>query len=189
MADVPTATVLPAFPAASAANSANSRLRVEEEVVALFDQFRERLLRYLFTFGLATADAEEVIQDVFLSLFLHLQGGKSRDNLRGWLFRVAHNQALKRRQRDRYGALKVLTVEDETTDPSPNPEDQLLTSQIQRRLLAVYRALPERDRRCLWLRAEGLNYREIAAVLEMSLGAVALSLARSLARMERCAER
>jgi RNA polymerase sigma-70 factor, ECF subfamily len=187
MADVPhSSTVLPVFPAAAAKGG---RSPVEEEVVALFDEFRDRLLRYLMSFGLGAADAEEVIQDVFLSLFLHLKNGKSRQNLRGWLFRVAHNQGLKRRQRDRSGALEELAAENATTDPAPNPEDQLLSSQKQQRLVAVYRALPERDRRCLWLRAEGLNYREIAAVLEISLGGVALSLGRSMARMTRCAER
>jgi DNA-directed RNA polymerase specialized sigma24 family protein len=36
---------------------------------------------------------------------------------------------------------------------------------------------------------EGLRYREIAGILDMSLGAVSLSLARSLARIARAAER
>jgi len=49
--------------------------------------------------------------------------------------------------------------------------------------------LPEQSRRCLFLRAEGLRYREIAQVLDMSLGAVSLSLARSLARIARAVER
>ena len=43
--------------------------------------------------------------------------------------------------------------------------------------------LPEQDRRCLYLRAEGLRYREISTILDMSLGSVSLSLERSLARM------
>ena len=38
------------------------------------------------------------------------------------------------------------------------------------RLMAVVHALPEADQGCLRLRAEGLRYREIAAVLGMSLG-------------------
>jgi RNA polymerase sigma-70 factor (ECF subfamily) len=53
------------------------------------------------------------------------------------------------------------------------------------RLLAVVEALPEVDRRCIYLRAEGLRYREIVEVLGISLGAVALSLERSLARLRR----
>jgi RNA polymerase sigma-70 factor (ECF subfamily) len=46
--------------------------------------------------------------------------------------------------------------------------------------LAIVRALPPQDQHCLHLRAEGLRYREIAHVLGMSLGAVALTLSRSL---------
>jgi RNA polymerase sigma-70 factor (ECF subfamily) len=52
-------------------------------------------------------------------------------------------------------------------------------------LQAVLRALPEQDRCCLHLRAEGLRYREIASVLGISLGSVSIALARSLARMGR----
>ena len=61
--------------------------------------------------------------------------------------------------------------------------------QTRERLLAVVEALPEQDRRCLFLRAEGLRYREIAEILDMSLGAVSLSLSRSLGRIARSAER
>ena len=182
---------LPIMGAASAAEPAARRARLEEDVVALFDQFREPLLRYLSTFGLALADSEEVIQEVFLSLYQHLHRDKSRENLRGWLFRVAHNLALKRRYRTRrdLAVWGEAGAEDVVIDPDPNPEDQLVNSQTQRRLMAVVQALPEQDRKCLSLRAEGLRYREIAEILDMSLGAVSLSLARSLARMARSAER
>src|SRR5882724_8295409 len=92
-------TALPALPISAERRAPHSRL--EEEVVALFDELRDRLLRYLLSFGLTIPDGEEVIQEVFLSLFRHLQRGGPRDNLHGWLFRVAHNLALKRRYRTR----------------------------------------------------------------------------------------
>jgi RNA polymerase sigma-70 factor (ECF subfamily) len=183
--------ILPVRRTAAAIAPSGGRDRLEEEVVALFDQFRDPLLRYLSNFGLAPADGEEVIQEVFLSLFQHLHRGRPRENLRGWLFRVAHNLALKRRYRTRRelearvdGAAGDLAV-----DPGPSPEAQVVNSQTQQRLLAVIEALPEQCRRCLFLRAEGLRYREIAGILDMSLGAVSLSLARSLARIARAAER
>jgi RNA polymerase sigma-70 factor (ECF subfamily) len=159
---------------------------LEQEVVALFDQHRDRLLRYLLSLGLSTPDSEEVIQEVFLALFRHLQRGKPRDNLRAWLFQVAHNLALKERHRQNrveYGEASRLV------DREPNPEDQLARTQQHVRLQSVLRALPEQDRRCLVLRAEGLTYREIAQVLDMSLGAVSVSLTRSLARFARAEER
>jgi RNA polymerase sigma-70 factor (ECF subfamily) len=161
---------------------------IEEEVIGLFDQFRNRLLRYLFSVGISAQDGEEIVQEVFLSLFQHLQRGKSRGNLRGWIFRVAHNLALKQRQASRRSAQNGESTEalfDRQFDAAPNPEEQVVSAQRRQRLRAVVRALPEQDRYCIHLRAEGLRYREIAEVLGMSLGAVATSLGRSLARLGR----
>lgn len=165
---------------------------VETEVIGLFDEFRSRLLRYALSFGLSLHDGEEIIQEVFLSLHCHLQLGRSRQNLRGWLFRVAHDLALKHR----FAAHKVrekvqsdASLIEQRLDPAPNPEEQLAAAQRHDRLRAVLRALPERDQCCLHLRAEGLRYREIAHVLGMSLGAVSISLTRSLARLERADEK
>ncbi len=70
-------------------------------------------------------------------------------------------------------------------DLTLDPEQQAASRQRSLRLLAVVRALPEQDRRCLYLRAEGLRYRQIVNVLGMSLGAVAQSLERSLERLSR----
>jgi RNA polymerase sigma-70 factor (ECF subfamily) len=160
----------------------------EREVVELFERFRDPVLRYALSFGIAVHDAEEVAQEVFVSLFRHLQLGRSRKNLRGWIFRVAHNLALKQRhanQRSRDKTASDWNIAEEHFDPSPSPEEQLSSAQRQRRLLAVVDALPEVDQSCLRLRAEGLRYREIAAVLGISLGAVSISLTRSLARLIR----
>lgn len=158
---------------------------LEREVVEHFDQMRDRLLRYLLGFGLPAQDCEEIVQETFLALFRHLQRGRSRRNLRGWLFRVAHNLGLRKRQRTRNSEVIV----DAVIDPAPNPEVQFAASQTQERLLAVLHALPEQDRRCITLRAEGLRYREIAEVLDISPSSVSLALARSLARIARVAER
>ena len=154
---------------------------LEEEVTGLFDQFGQSASRYLLTLGLSPHDAEEVIQEVFLSLFQHLRSGKPRTNLRGWVFRVAHNLGLKRFKSNRREVL-VDTLADEL-DQRQNPEEQAAGRQRQQRLLAVVGVLPEHDKRCLYLRAEGLRYREIADILGVSLGAVALSLERSLTRL------
>jgi RNA polymerase sigma-70 factor, ECF subfamily len=161
---------------------------VEAEVVCLFDEHRISLLRYVLSIGLSVHDGEEIVQDVFLALFRHLQLGRPRDNLRGWIFRVAHNLALKEREASHMrpdSAELDEVVAARHVDPSPSPEQQLAFSQRQQLLLTALSALPSRDQFCLHLRAEGLRYREIAEVLDMSLGAVANSLARSVARLGR----
>jgi len=161
----------------------------EQEVIQLFDELRSPLLRYLLGLGLPAHEGEEVIQEVFLALFQHMRRGKSRHNLRGWVFRVAHNLGLKlrlARAREVTGAAAEQEfLAEAQPDPGENPEEQLLSSQRHKRLQAVLRALPEQDQWCLSLRAEGLRYRDIADVLGMSLASVAASLGRSLARLSR----
>jgi RNA polymerase sigma-70 factor, ECF subfamily len=159
---------------------------IEGLVINLFDQFQNPLLRYTLSLGLSAHDGEEIIQEVFLALFRHLQLGKSRRNLRSWIFRVAHNLALKQRAankrlQDRQAGDAVLVQEQVAIDP--NPEECAASDQEMGRLHAVVRALPEDDRRCLMLRAEGLRYREIATALGISLGSVSISLTRSLGRL------
>jgi len=159
---------------------------LEDEVVRLFNEFRNPLLRYLLSFGLGPQDGEEVVQEVFLALFLHLKCGKSRKNLRGWIFRVGHNLALKQRLRQSRNRTHFTESDSahQYPDASPDPEEELTNIQRQHRLQTVVRSLPELDRCCLYLRAEGLRYREIAEALGMSLGGISLSLGRSLARLK-----
>ena len=162
--------------------------RIGSEVMELFDEFRRPLLRYSLSLGLPIQDAEEVIQEVFLALFRHLHLGRSRRNLRGWLFRVTRNLALKQRLANQTSLQWIAgnaSVAEKYADPTPSPEEQLSAAQRRDRLQAVVQALPENDQECLCLRAEGLRYREIATVLGMSLGAVSISLTRSLARLAR----
>ncbi len=170
-----------AVPFAAASRNDGPTL-LEAEVTQFFDQLRLPLFRYLSSFGLAAQDCEEVVQEVFLALFLHLRNNKPRTNLQAWIFRVAHNLGLKRFQANRK-APNAGIDDFGTPDTALNPEQQAASSQRHRKLLAVVRALPEQDRRCLYLRAEGLRYREIVDVLGMSLGAVAQSLDRSLSKL------
>ena len=164
-----------------------TRAELESVVVGLFDQFQERVIHYVRTYGLPLPDAEDVVQETFLSLFHHLELGRSRSNLTGWIFRVAHNLALKRRKsslvsgvhRDQHLILSQQAA------PDSNPEAHFAFNQMHQRLRAVFEALPEQEQRCLHLRAEGLKYRDIARVLNISLGAVSTSLSRALARMTR----
>jgi RNA polymerase sigma-70 factor (ECF subfamily) len=194
MAKSDSTLVLPAILDIDPGVQKDAEADVEAEVLALFDECGAPLIRYVGAFGVNVHDTEDVVQDVFLSLFRHVQLGRPRTNLRGWLFRVAHNLALKQRLRTkRRQALETTEVPNAAgpagSDNGPNPEQQLAILERRQRLLAVFRALPERDRRCLSLRAEGLRYREIADALGMSLGGVAKSLARSMTRMVNADER
>ncbi len=158
-----------------------------DEVLRLFGELRTPVLRYLHTLGLPVSDGEDVVQEAFLALFRHLQQEKPRDNLHGWVFRVSRNIALKRLRQN--SASTGMPGEFAVVDPAANPEQLLVQDEQDRCVRVAVCALPDLDRQCLYLRAEGLRYREIAEILEISLGSVAQSLSRSLGKLARAARK
>ena len=177
---------LAAVPLLSLERDSGASDGVEASVLALFDRCAPSLLRYVASFGLGAEETEDVVQDTFLALFRHLHLGREQTNLTGWLFQVAHNLALKRRQRQ---IREVGHLGDGETaflrcvDPAPDPEARLLRHERRTRLRAVLDALPERERRCVFLRAEGLTYRDIANALSVSLGSVSKAITRAVTRL------
>ena len=173
---------------ATAAQSTTAQsAELQAEVLALYDALQGRLLRYAMSFGLSRHDGEDVLQEVFLALFRHLQMGRPQDNLPGWTYRTTHNLALKRRASLHAECRDPATddLAERCADDAPGPEEDLLFRERQQRLRSVLRVLPENDQVCLRLRADGCRYREIAAIVGISLGSVAASLARSFERLRR----
>lgn len=156
-------------------------------VLHLFDQLQPRMVRYALSFGIPAEDAEDIVQEAFLSLFRHLESGHPRANLNGWLFRVVHNLALKRRTANQSLGRGVVHSADLDCHASPGDDAyaSFAFSQEHQKLQAVFQVLPKIEQRCLSLRAEGFKYREISRILGISLGSVSSSMARSLARMVR----
>ena len=147
--------------------------RFGSEITRLFYSWRNGLLRYLLASGLSVEDGEEIVQEVFLALFQHFVDEKPRSNLRGWAFRVAHNLGLKRRMTvSRRMEVSIHADMETHVDSALNPEEQAAAAQRQTRLESIVRALPEQDRCCLALRAEGLlrvsgnrrNSRDVAGI-------------------------
>jgi RNA polymerase sigma-70 factor (ECF subfamily) len=153
------------------------------EVTSLYRELREPLLRYLVCLGLSSDEAQDVVQDTFLSLHRHLTSGGPQDNIRGWLFRVAHNQA-RNRQRSyhrRFGEpldVEIATVLDEST-----PERVVLEKERFRRMSKAIGLLPGPERECLLLRAAGLRYREIGEALGLPTSTVGDTVERAIRKL------
>jgi RNA polymerase sigma-70 factor, ECF subfamily len=167
-----------------------ARIRTSDrEATTLFRELRKPLLRYLVCLGLSSDEAQDVVQDAFLSLHRHLSAGGSQDNIRSWLFRVAHNQARNRQTSydRRFSApLDVADGAASALDVS-TPERVLLEKEKFERLRSAIRTLAGAERDCLLLRASGLRYREIGEVLGIATSTVADIVDRAVKKLaEKC---
>jgi RNA polymerase sigma-70 factor (ECF subfamily) len=153
------------------------------EAAKLFEELREPLLRYLVCIGLSADEAQDVVQDAFLSLHRHISAGGSQESIRGWLFRVAHNQA---RNRQASYARRFASPLDDSLNvllDQATPERKLIEKEKLRDLRSAIRSLTDSERECLLLRAEGLLYREIATVLELATSTVADTVDRAIRKL------
>jgi RNA polymerase sigma-70 factor, ECF subfamily len=157
------------------------------EVTTLYRELRKPLLRYLVCLGLTSDEAQDVVQDAFLSLQRHLAAGGDQQNIRGWVFRVAHNQARNRQTsyHRRFG--ETLDGEKDLVAEDATPEQVVLEKEKFRRFASAMRLLTEAERECLLLRAGGLRYREIGEVLGMATSTVGDTVERAVRKLaEKC---
>jgi RNA polymerase sigma-70 factor, ECF subfamily len=158
------------------------------QITALFERYRQPVCRYLAVVLGRTGEAEELTQDTFLRLFEYLRAGHPPDEARFWLFRVAHNLAANALRRRRF----AVPIDDDlwgdlcrAMAADGDQERRLLDRERRRRLGEALGALTAQERRCLALRAEGLRYGDIAALLGISYAAVVDSLRRGIAKLAR----
>jgi RNA polymerase sigma-70 factor (ECF subfamily) len=161
--------------------------RLEEQLTELFDLLQAPLCGYLTKLLGSLAEAEDVAQEAFLRLHARLQSGESVPNARAWLFRVAHNLAIDRQRREQ--RVEPLTEEgwrqlgEQLADPAPQPEQAAMDHEKTARMQAALARLSPQERHCLYLRMEGLRYREIADVLGIGPPTVVTFLSRGIDKL------
>ncbi|HLA94646.1 MAG TPA: RNA polymerase sigma factor [Pyrinomonadaceae bacterium] len=164
-------------------------MTIEDKITELFEALRGSIHSYLVTaFGFATAaEAEDITQDAFLQLHRVLQTGNVIENPRAWLFRVAHNRAINRLKTDQFIAPLDDAGWDEIVarlpDAGQTPEQLMQRAEDFALVHEAMKRLSIKERQCLHLRAEGLRYREIAEILDISAKGVGTYLRRAIKKL------
>jgi RNA polymerase sigma-70 factor (ECF subfamily) len=157
---------------------------IEEQVTRAFEESRDDVYRYVLTLGLPPPQAQEVTQEVFLRLYLALQRGDAIQNLRAWVFRVAHNHGLDVRAKERLSPLEP-ELQAMLSDDRRGVDADLIERDRMGRLASAWSKLSLKQRQCLHLRAEGLRYREIAEVMQISISSVREFLDRAIGKLQK----
>jgi RNA polymerase sigma-70 factor (ECF subfamily) len=146
----------------------------------LFRTYHETLVRYL-TRRLGDRDwAEEVAQETFVRALRQ----ESIVNERSWVFAVAHNLVRDGARRDARNRrhLELLAAEERGAHTAA-PDQTIERAQDAAFARRALDGLGERDRQALLLKEEGLDYGEIAAVLQIERSSVGTTLSRARKRL------
>jgi len=155
--------------------------RLKPEIDQLFREHSQLLYRTAFTMLGNSADAEDVLQDVFLRL---LRGEPApKTNVRGYLYRAAINSSLNViRSRKRL----ELTDDPERFEAAVDSGSSDAAEELHTRLTAALAELKREDAQVLVLRyLHDRTNAEIATLFGVSRGTVAIRLFRARRRLRR----
>ncbi|MBS1884944.1 MAG: RNA polymerase sigma factor, partial [Actinobacteria bacterium] len=149
----------------------------------IFRRYGQDLYRFCVGILREPQDAEDAVQNTMMRALRALPGETRDMQLRPWLYRIAHNEAVELRRRRRPAEPLGPTI-----DIGAGTEDLVEQDARLRTLLADIADLPERQRASLVMRElNGLDFGEIGTALETSPGAARQALyeaRRGLSQME-----
>ena len=171
----------------------------------LFDAHYAAAGRFIFQLAsdFTVEDAEEICQEVFLSVVKNLDSFQGESQLQTWIFRIAANKARDYREKrhavKRGGGRAAVSLQSEDTesgltlDPPadlPAPDETLMHAEQAALVRESLKQLGEPCREIVELRYFGdLSYEELSATLQLNPKTVSSRLSKCLDRLEEIARK
>lgn len=171
----------------------------------LFDAHYAATGRFIFQLApeFTLEDADEICQEVFLSVIKNLNTFHGESQFQTWLFRIATNKARDFREKriaaKRGGGQTLISLQAEhpetglTPDPpssAPGPDELLMNAEQLGLIRESLAQLEEPCRQIVELRYFGdLSYKELSATLNLNVKTVSSRLSKCLDRMEEIARK
>jgi len=166
----------------------------EEAYAWLIGEFQRPVYGLVYRVVSDPADAADTTQEVFLKVFRGMKHFHGESGLKTWIYRIALHEAANRKRwwfRHKARETSIEPAQSENmasrdeemqnalTDHHNSPFDNVAHREVQKRVDAELRRVPEPYRTTLILRdLEEMSYEEIAEVLQISLGTVKSRLTR-----------
>ncbi len=146
--------------------------KAQEELYKLFSS---KLFSICLKYSRNYAEAQDNLQDAFLTIFDKIEQYKSKGSFEGWLKRITVNTVLQRyRQEKVFDIINEDTLEDE--DTLEVDEDNISIDF----LLQIIQELPDRYRLVFNLYVlDGYSHKDIAEMLKINIGTSKSNLARA----------
>ena len=149
----------------------------------LFNRYRDAIRQLLVQRAGSESDADDLLQETFIKVYLHLDRYKKDYTFGQWLYTIARNTFIdfvRRRQDD-------LSIDERFSAPpssAPTPEESVIRLQQRAHIEHYLEALTPRYRRLIHMRFfEEYSYEEIAEKLQLPLGTVKTQIHRARERM------
>ncbi|NTU98583.1 RNA polymerase sigma factor [Candidatus Falkowbacteria bacterium] len=162
-----------------------------EYYACLVKRYTEALRRYVIRLGSSLPDSDDILQEVFFSAYLHLNGFDKKLKFSSWIYRIAHNKSVsmfrKSNVRPTVELTDLLPWQDLLANSCPGLEfDQAM---LKEKISLVLESLDPKYREVLVLRYfEEKDYNEISDILKKPMGTIATLVNRAKKQFAKLAE-
>lgn len=147
----------------------------------LFHAWRDKLYFFLLKITSSPETAEDLLQDVFVKLWVNRESLASIDNFSAYLYRVSQNHAINGLRRMSMETLILSDLRREAVKGGQPADEVLLLKQMQEKLQQIINCLPPQQRAVYTLsREKGLKQDEIARHLDISISTVKNHMTQAL---------
>jgi RNA polymerase sigma-70 factor (ECF subfamily) len=159
--------------------------RDERSYKMLFLHFYKPLLIFAESYVKNHETAEEIVSDVMMRLWAKNEGVAAIDNLKVYLYMATRNTAINYLSiTSKYTLCDIEEADVYINSNINNPEEKLLSDELQRKILSAVQQLPPKCQMVYKLvREDGFRYKEVAAVLSISENTVDRHLNNALHKM------
>jgi len=156
----------------------------------IMTKYKRTIFGFCFRFCGNRSDAEDLAQDIFIKVFIHLKFFRRESKFSTWLYRIAVNTCLSYvRKRSAVSNNKTgfdldengydENSSNEVMDHAADPQQKLLNKELGRIIRKAVATLADKQRSVLILKDfEGKSYGEIASIMNLNEGTVKSTLFR-----------
>lgn len=153
----------------------------------IVDRYLEKIKRYARRFMRDSFDIDDLVQEIFLKVYINIQSFDEKRKFSSWIYRIAHNEFVNKLRKKSYENL--FRVDFDTFFPHPiakeNDEERfdiILNKEIIEKYLAE---IDTKYREILILYYfEDMDYQSIADILEIPKSTVGIRLKRGKEKLK-----
>jgi RNA polymerase sigma-70 factor (ECF subfamily) len=150
-----------------------------------FDHYYPKLIRFALRFVKQHVFAQDVVSEVLMRLFKHRHKLADVEHIEGYLYIMVKNQSLKYLRRVQKSGSLVQPMDEESdiliASDGSTPEGAMLNDEIHRVLQETNDLLPPRRQMIFrFVKEENLRYKDVAALLDISVKTVEVHMGLAL---------
>jgi RNA polymerase sigma-70 factor (ECF subfamily) len=159
-----------------------------EAFALLMDRYEKKITRYARKFLSHPDDVKDIVQDVFMKVYINIKSFDVKRRFSPWIYRIAHNEfvnALKKKKSE-----KISFIDFDVILPHPaakeTADSDVDRADLRRLLDSHLDKLPVKYREPLALYYfEEMDYREISDVMQLPVSTVGIRLQRGKAMLKK----